>query len=148
MEIRVVEFSIGGYKIRKIFALESTYPKGIIEFSDCLCRGNLMLMHCDLCPKVSKIDQQTGLLLTTLRKIIMSKCKILQPNLQYSIALAVTQTNFLLPVLKHEKWIQEIDSDKWKSTRIQWLGSTAIIQSRLQRILELPLQKEGSKIEL
>ena len=32
MAIRVVEFSSGGYKIRKIFALESTYPKEIIEF--------------------------------------------------------------------------------------------------------------------
>ena len=32
MAVRVVEFSSGGYKIRKIFALESTYPKEIIEF--------------------------------------------------------------------------------------------------------------------
>ena len=32
MAIRVVEFSIGGYKIRKIFSYESTYPKEIIEF--------------------------------------------------------------------------------------------------------------------
>ena len=32
MEIRVVEFSNGGYKIRKIFAEESTYQKEIIEF--------------------------------------------------------------------------------------------------------------------
>ena len=32
MTIRVVEFSSGGYKIRKIFALESTYPKDIVEF--------------------------------------------------------------------------------------------------------------------
>ena len=32
MAIRVVEFSNGGYKIRKIFALESTYPKEMIEF--------------------------------------------------------------------------------------------------------------------
>jgi hypothetical protein len=30
--IRVVEFSNGGYKIRKIFARESTYPKEIIDF--------------------------------------------------------------------------------------------------------------------
>ena len=32
MAIRVVEFSNGGYKIRKIFAKESTYSKEIIEF--------------------------------------------------------------------------------------------------------------------
>ena len=32
MAIQVVEFSSGGYTIRKIFASESTYPKGIIEF--------------------------------------------------------------------------------------------------------------------
>ena len=32
MVIRVVKFSSGGYKIRKIFAKESTYPKEIIEF--------------------------------------------------------------------------------------------------------------------
>ena len=32
MAIRVVEFSNGGYKIRKIFARESTYSKEIIEF--------------------------------------------------------------------------------------------------------------------
>ena len=32
MAIRVVEFSNGGYKIRKIFAEESTYSKEIIEF--------------------------------------------------------------------------------------------------------------------
>jgi hypothetical protein len=32
MVIQVVEFSSGGYKIRKIFAEESTYPKEIIEF--------------------------------------------------------------------------------------------------------------------
>jgi hypothetical protein len=32
MAIRVVEFSNGVYKIRKIFALKSTYPKEIIEF--------------------------------------------------------------------------------------------------------------------
>ena len=32
MAIRVVEFSSGGYKIRKIFAKKSTYPKDIIEF--------------------------------------------------------------------------------------------------------------------
>jgi hypothetical protein len=32
MAIRVVEFSSGGYKIKKIFAQESTYPKEIIEF--------------------------------------------------------------------------------------------------------------------
>ena len=32
MAIHVVEFSNGGYKIRKIFAYESTYPKKIIEF--------------------------------------------------------------------------------------------------------------------
>jgi hypothetical protein len=32
MAVRVVEFSSGGYKIRKIFAKESTYSKEIIEF--------------------------------------------------------------------------------------------------------------------
>ena len=32
MAIRVVEFSNGIYKIRKIFAQESTYPKEIFEF--------------------------------------------------------------------------------------------------------------------
>ena len=32
MAIRVVKFSSGGYKIRKILAQESTYPKEIIEF--------------------------------------------------------------------------------------------------------------------
>jgi len=32
MAIRVVEFSNGGNKIRKIFAKESTYLKEIIEF--------------------------------------------------------------------------------------------------------------------
>jgi hypothetical protein len=30
MAIQVVEFSNGGYKIRKIFAKESTHPKEII----------------------------------------------------------------------------------------------------------------------
>ena len=30
--VRVVQFSRGGYKIRKIFAKESIYPKEIIEF--------------------------------------------------------------------------------------------------------------------
>ena len=32
MVIQVVKFSSGGYKIRKIFAYESTYSKEIIEF--------------------------------------------------------------------------------------------------------------------
>ena len=32
MAIRVMEFSNGVYKIRKIFASKSTYPKEIIEF--------------------------------------------------------------------------------------------------------------------
>ena len=32
MAIGVVEFSREGYKIRKVFALESTYPKEIFEF--------------------------------------------------------------------------------------------------------------------
>jgi hypothetical protein len=32
MVIRVVEFSSGRYKIGKIFANKSTYPKEIIEF--------------------------------------------------------------------------------------------------------------------
>jgi hypothetical protein len=32
MAVRVVEFSSRGYKIRKIFAKESTYSKEIIEF--------------------------------------------------------------------------------------------------------------------
>ena len=32
MAIQVVEYSTGGYKIREIFALESTYPQEIIEF--------------------------------------------------------------------------------------------------------------------
>ena len=32
MAVRVVEFSSGGYKIRNIFAEESTYPKEITEF--------------------------------------------------------------------------------------------------------------------
>jgi hypothetical protein len=32
MEIPVVEFSNGRYKIRKIFAQESTYLKEMIEF--------------------------------------------------------------------------------------------------------------------
>ena len=32
MAIRAVKFSSGGYKIRKILAKESTYPKEIIEF--------------------------------------------------------------------------------------------------------------------
>ena len=32
MAIRVVEFSIEGYKISKVFAKESTYPKESIEF--------------------------------------------------------------------------------------------------------------------
>jgi hypothetical protein len=32
MAIRVVEFSSRGYKIRKIFALELTYLKEMIEF--------------------------------------------------------------------------------------------------------------------
>ena len=32
MAIRVVEFSNKGYKIKKIFAQESTYSKEIIEF--------------------------------------------------------------------------------------------------------------------
>ena len=31
MAIRVVEFSNGGYKIRKMFVKESTYSKEIIE---------------------------------------------------------------------------------------------------------------------
>ena len=31
MVIQVVEFSKGGYKIRKIFAQESTYPKDIFD---------------------------------------------------------------------------------------------------------------------
>jgi hypothetical protein len=30
--IQVVEFSNGGYKIKKVFAEESTYSKEIIEF--------------------------------------------------------------------------------------------------------------------
>ena len=34
MVIRIVEFSSGGYKIRKIFAKKSTYPKEIIEFRE------------------------------------------------------------------------------------------------------------------
>jgi hypothetical protein len=34
MAIRVVEFSNGGYKIRKIFAYESTYSKEIIKFEN------------------------------------------------------------------------------------------------------------------
>ena len=37
------------------------------EFSDCLLMGNLMLMYCDLWLQKSKIEQQTGLLLATLR---------------------------------------------------------------------------------
>ena len=32
--IQVVEFSNGAYKIRKIFAKKSTYPKDIIEFKN------------------------------------------------------------------------------------------------------------------
>ena len=32
MAIRIVEFSNGGYKIRKTFAEESTYSKEIIDF--------------------------------------------------------------------------------------------------------------------
>ena len=32
MAMRVVEFSSGGYKVRKFFAKESTYQKEIIEF--------------------------------------------------------------------------------------------------------------------
>ena len=32
MAIGVVEFSREGYKIRKVFAKESTYPKEIFEF--------------------------------------------------------------------------------------------------------------------
>ena len=32
MVIWVVEFSSGGYKIRKIFAYNSTYPENIVEF--------------------------------------------------------------------------------------------------------------------
>ena len=32
MVVRVVEFSSRGYKIIKIFAEESTYPKEMIEF--------------------------------------------------------------------------------------------------------------------
>ena len=32
MAIGVVEFSREGYKIRKVFAKESTYPKEIYEF--------------------------------------------------------------------------------------------------------------------
>ena len=32
MAIRVVDFSNGGYKIRKVFAYESTYSKEMIEF--------------------------------------------------------------------------------------------------------------------
>ena len=32
MSIRVVEFSNGGYKIRKVFAYESTYSKEFVEF--------------------------------------------------------------------------------------------------------------------
>ena len=32
MAIRVVEFSNGGYKIRKIFAKESTYPMKLLNF--------------------------------------------------------------------------------------------------------------------
>ena len=32
MAIGVVEFSREGYKIRKVFAQESTYPKEIFEF--------------------------------------------------------------------------------------------------------------------
>ena len=32
MAIQIVEFSNGGYKIRKIFALESTYSNEVIEF--------------------------------------------------------------------------------------------------------------------
>ena len=34
MVIQVVEFSSGGYKIRKIFAKKSTYPKEILNFEN------------------------------------------------------------------------------------------------------------------
>jgi hypothetical protein len=34
MAIRVVDFLSGGYKIRKIFAKESTYSKDFIEFEN------------------------------------------------------------------------------------------------------------------
>ena len=32
MAIRVVEFSSGGYKIKNIFAYESTYPKEMFQY--------------------------------------------------------------------------------------------------------------------
>ena len=41
MTIGVVEFSNGGYKIRKIFAYESKYSKKIIEFWEFLINGKL-----------------------------------------------------------------------------------------------------------
>ena len=39
MAIRVVEFSNGGYKIRKVFAKESTSSKEIIEFKNWISGG-------------------------------------------------------------------------------------------------------------
>ena len=41
MAIRVVEFSSGGYKIKNIFAYESTYPKEIFEYWELDSRGSL-----------------------------------------------------------------------------------------------------------
>ena len=32
MAVQIMEFQVQGYKIRKIFAYNSTYPKEIIEF--------------------------------------------------------------------------------------------------------------------
>ena len=53
MAIRVVEFPNGGYKIRKIFAKESTYPKEILNFEFWI-NGELSKSVNFLCKKSSK----------------------------------------------------------------------------------------------
>ena len=59
-------YILGTIKWQRVDSLSQQH---IFEFSNCLLRGNLMLMYCDLWPKESKIEQQTGLLLATLQYV-------------------------------------------------------------------------------
>ena len=70
MTIGVVEFSNGGYKIRKIFASESKYSKKIIEFWEFLING-----------KLSKFDFQKQFSMSIIIQIFFNSFSMKNTNL-------------------------------------------------------------------
>ena len=90
MAIRVVEFSNGVCKIRKIFASESTYSKEIIEFSELGEWGGVKNWTSFMHVPLGYVDSEAKIFLI-----------LYTPVENYTTRIAIMQGNMTTIIFKH-----------------------------------------------